>query len=86
VGIGLSISRSIIESHKGQLWASANDGPGATFGFHHPLRLRRGDRHSCYREMKNIDLRAFDARKVPSAAGPAMAGEWSGRWESKIPL
>ena len=33
LGIGLAVSRSIIESHKGQLWASANDGPGATFGF-----------------------------------------------------
>jgi C4-dicarboxylate-specific signal transduction histidine kinase len=36
LGIGLAISRSIIESHKGQLWATANDGPGATFGFSIP--------------------------------------------------
>ena len=33
LGIGLAISRSIIESHKGQLWAKANEGPGATVGF-----------------------------------------------------
>jgi len=33
LGIGLAISRSIIESHKGHLWATTNDGPGATFGF-----------------------------------------------------
>jgi len=33
LGIGLAVSRSIIESHKGKLWGMANDGPGATFGF-----------------------------------------------------
>jgi PAS domain S-box-containing protein len=36
LGIGLAISRTIIESHKGQLWATSNDGPGATFGFSIP--------------------------------------------------
>jgi PAS domain S-box-containing protein len=36
LGIGLAISRSIIESHKGKLWAMPNDGPGATFGFSIP--------------------------------------------------
>lgn len=36
LGIGLSISRSIIESHQGKLWAMPNDGPGATFGFSIP--------------------------------------------------
>src|SRR6195256_2677862 len=36
MGIGLSVSRSIIEKHGGRLWAEPNDGPGATFAFSIP--------------------------------------------------
>ena len=36
MGIGLSVSRSIIESHQGRLWATPNEGPGATFSFEIP--------------------------------------------------
>lgn len=36
MGIGLSVSRSIIEAHQGRLWAAANDGPGSTFSFSIP--------------------------------------------------
>jgi signal transduction histidine kinase len=38
MGIGLSVSRSIIEHHDGRLWATLNDGPGATFSFSIPCR------------------------------------------------
>jgi signal transduction histidine kinase len=36
MGVGLAVSRSIIENHHGRLWAVLNDGPGATFSFSVP--------------------------------------------------
>ncbi len=38
LGLGLSISRSIIEAHGGRLWMSPNDGPGVTFQFTLPVQ------------------------------------------------
>ena len=51
MGIGLFVSRSIIERHQGRLWAESNrDGPGTTFSFSiprisdaHPGRSARSD-------------------------------------------
>ena len=37
MGMGLAISRSIIDAHGGRLWAMPNDGPGATFRFTLPV-------------------------------------------------
>ena len=41
MGIGLSVSRSIVERHHGRLWVEPNDGPGATFVFSIPCGPRR---------------------------------------------
>jgi C4-dicarboxylate-specific signal transduction histidine kinase len=42
MGIGLSVSRSIIERHHGRIWAAPNDGPGATFAFSIPHATEAG--------------------------------------------
>jgi signal transduction histidine kinase len=44
MGIGLSISRAIIENHGGRMWAMSNDGPGSTFAFSLPSLGKPTDR------------------------------------------
>ena len=46
MGIGLSVSRSIIESHGGRLWAERHAGPGATFAFSIPACGTRCSAHN----------------------------------------
>jgi PAS domain S-box-containing protein len=41
MGIGLAVSRSIIENHHGRLWATPNKGPGVTFSFSIPCAVER---------------------------------------------
>jgi two-component system sensor kinase FixL len=44
MGVGLSISRTIIEAHGGRIWARPRDGGGALFGF----TLERIGKEECY--------------------------------------
>jgi PAS domain S-box-containing protein len=39
MGMGLWISRSIVEKHHGRLWATPNDGPGLTVGLTLPFQV-----------------------------------------------
>jgi signal transduction histidine kinase len=41
LGLGLAISRTMIEAHGGRLWATAPDGPGATVQFTLPAESER---------------------------------------------
>lgn len=60
MGIGLSISRSIIESHRGQLWATQNDGPGAAFTFSIPYNPEVDS--SCVSENERWPSQATEVR------------------------
>lgn len=55
MGVGLSVSRSIIERHRGRIWATPNEGTGTTFAFSIPsgtrratddVSMRSGERHA----------------------------------------
>jgi signal transduction histidine kinase len=45
MGMGLSISRSILQAHGGRLWATAKDGPGTIFDFTLP-KYHEGESHA----------------------------------------
>ncbi len=43
MGIGLSVSKSIVDRHEGKLWVTANEGPGSSFSFSIPCAPRGRD-------------------------------------------
>ena len=68
MGIGLSVSRSIIESHQGRLWAAPNDGPGARFSFSIP-RASGGATDSGPRAPEGVtDTHGLGVIRMPVAA------------------
>jgi PAS domain S-box-containing protein len=61
MGVGLYVSRSIIESHQGRLWATLNDGPGATFSFSIPRGPDGATGPDCNRDMRTSAVADTDA-------------------------
>ena len=66
MGMGLSISRSIVEAHGGRIWATANEDVGTTFSFTLPLASERL-RVSHAVESDSADHAAPFGRALPSA-------------------
>ena len=56
MGIGLSVSHSVIESHHGRLWATLNNGPGAAFSFSIPRGTEGLTRTGTMRDIQTFDV------------------------------
>ena len=61
MGVGLYVSRSIIESHQGRLWATLNEGPGATFSFSIPRGPDGATGADCNRDIRKPAVTDTDA-------------------------
>jgi PAS domain S-box-containing protein len=63
MGIGLSVSRSIIESHHGRIWAAPNEGPGTTFAFWIPCEpIQPADRSD---DVRSLSGASTELHSVP---------------------
>lgn len=65
MGIGLAVSRAIVERHHGRLWAAPNSGPGVTFFMSFPGGIR----------MPHAQGPAPALARVPSQASSRVRGE-----------
>jgi signal transduction histidine kinase len=65
LGMGLAISRSIVEAHEGRLWATANASRGAVFQFALPIRyqMRSGQLTSMGNALSGDSRSVFGRRK-----------------------
>jgi len=72
MGIGLFISRSIIERHQGRLWAESNEDHGLTLSFSLPLDLARTEPHDAAANIARAGESESNVDKGPpmSASGP----------------
>jgi PAS domain S-box-containing protein len=64
MGIGLAVSRTIVEAHGGRLWAENNKTGGATFNVALPLT------HASLRQVTSISIPASSGTLIPPSAHP----------------
>ena len=79
-GVGLSVSRSIVEAHGGKLWAEQNPGRGSNVLLHSPRvtpvspcapdATRRDARTSCSSSAVRCGIRATGCSSPPTSASP----------------
>ncbi len=71
MGMGLSICKSIIESHNGRIWVSANVPRGSVFHFELPVHQDGGDKS----DGSDAALATLNGSPASAASAPSLANE-----------